>query len=312
MQLTRCKTVNFTIQNSATYIKLDFKRYKMKNFRTIIVTLILIVSTQLNAQLVWEISSKKAAHKSYLIGTHPLIPAIAFDSLIQVYKIFNKSDVILSTYDNYTIDSEALLKSKALLPLNKTAKNFLSDTVYAEVDIELRRVLKLTLAELGRLHPLIIREMYLTELFAQSINLKDDIQSDSYFQRVASTKGQKVVGIENYEVYLTQLLDASEVKFHAERLAQDVLNGKSYKNTFETFYRTYCNNDLKGISKLVTEHPYLTTNLKAKNKTSMLPKNLVSLLKTNRCFYVTDVTSLVGENTILDLLKIEGFEVKPL
>jgi len=284
----------------------------MTKFKTMFVLLILILTSQLNAQLIWEISSKKTAHKSYLVGVHPLVPAVAFDSILQVYKIFNKSDVIVSTYDNYTIDSDALLKSKALLPLNKTAKEYLSDTVYVDVDVELRRVLKLSISELGRMHPLIIREMYLTELFAQSINLKDDIQTDSYFQRVANAKGQKVVGVENYDVYLTQLLDARDVKFHADRLAKDVLHGKSYKNVFETFYQTYCNNDLKGISKLVTDYPFLNTNSDAGQKTSILPKNLVSLLNTNRCFYVVDVSRLVGTNTVLDLLKFEGFDTKPL
>ncbi len=284
----------------------------MTKFKAILILLILILTSHLNAQLVWEISSKKTAHKSYLVGVHPLVPAVAFDSILQVYKIFNKSDVIVSAYDNYTIDSDALLKSKALLPLNKTAKDYLSDTVYADVDVELRRVLKLSISELGRMHPLIIREMYLAELFAQSINLKDDLQTDSYFQRVANAKGQKVVGVENYDVYLTQLLDASDVRFHADRLAADVLQGKSYKNVFETFYQTYCNNDLKGISKLFTDYPFLKTNPKAENKASMLPKNLVSLLNTNRCFYVVDVSRLVGTYTILDLLKLEGFDTKPL
>ncbi len=284
----------------------------MRNLKIVLISFILILSSQLNAQLIWEVSSKKTTHKSYLIGTHPLIPAVAFDSLIQVYKIFNKSDIIVSAYDNYTIDSEALLKSKALLPLNKTAKNFLSDTVYTGVDIELQRVLKLTLSELGRLHPLLIREMYLTELFAQSINLKDDLQTDSYFQRVASAKNKKVVGVENYEAYLTNLLDASEVKQHADRLAQDVLNGKSYKNTFKSFYRAYCNNDLKGINQLVTTHPYLTSRTKSRNNTSMVPKKLVSLLSTNRCFYVADVTNLIGQNSLIEMLKIEGFDIKAL
>lgn len=162
----------------------------MKNIKHLAIFVSIVLSTQLHAQLIWEVSSKKTNHKSYIIGTHPLIPAVAFDSLIQVYKVFNKSDMIVSTYDNYTIDADALLKKMAILPFNKTSKDYLNDTVYAEIDVELKRTLKLSFKELGRLHPYIINQMYITELFSQAINLKDDVQSDSYFQRVANAKNQ--------------------------------------------------------------------------------------------------------------------------
>lgn len=284
----------------------------MKYFKPFLITIILLLSAQVKSQLIWEVSSKKQAHKSYILGTHPLIPATAFDSTIQIYKIFNKADIIVSTYDNYSIDANSFLKKMAILPLNKTIKDFMTDSTYADIDLELRKVLKLNIKELGRLHPLFIRDMYLNELFAQSIKIKDDIQSDSYFQSVANTKGQKVIGIENYELHLTELLNVNDVKQNTILFSKDILKASSQQQVFVDFYQAYCNSDLKKIETLIKNHPYLSLSLKSEKSVSDLPKKLVSLLQSNRCLYIVNVSQLVGSNTLINKLKKEGFELKPL
>jgi uncharacterized protein YbaP (TraB family) len=284
----------------------------MKNIKLLTVFIAITTTIQAHSQLIWEISSKKTNHKSYLIGTHPLVPAVAFDSLIQVYKIFNKSDILLSTYDNYSIDAETLLKKMAILPFNKTAKDYLNDTSYTEIDLELKRTLKLSIKDLGRLNPYMINQMYLAELFSQAINIKDDLQTDSYFQRVANAQNRKIIGLENYEAYLTELLGPEKTKQHAQALTQNVLNKISYQKVFQKFYSAYCNNDLKSLSELMSTYSYLSTETAAINNTIELPKNLVSLLRENRCFYIVDISQLIGQTKLLQKLKHEGFDLKPI
>lgn len=120
------------------------------------------------------------------------------------------------------------------------------------------------------------------------------------------------MGLENYETHLSQLLSQQHLNYYSQKLAQDVLNGNSYQKVFLAFYSAYCKNDLNTINQLIATYPYLSATGISENEDLELPKNLVSLLRANRCFYVVDVSQLAGKNNLLKLLKQEGFELKPI
>lgn len=290
--------------------KINSIRLKMRNQ---LLLFLLIICGSAYSQLLWQVSGKNIKTKSYILGTNALIPAKAFDSIPGVYRAFNKCNVVISTYDSYSVDAETQLAKAALLPFKRSMKDYLADTVYNKVDIELKKILKIGLKELGLMHPAMIRQLYLNEQFKRATNISDDAQSDSYFQRVASLKGLKVIGIESYSFYIAALFDPSKIQLNADKLAQDITQAELYKTNFKKLFQYYQSNNMdKTIEVLNT----IDKQEKGSNPSKELSDNqlvkLTDLLQTNACFYTVDVRQLVGESGLIAQLRKAGFEVKPL
>jgi uncharacterized protein YbaP (TraB family) len=297
----RIKNNYFCFHNNSIHLKM----------RNLLLLFLLIIGGSAYSQLFWQVSGKSTKTKSYILGTHSLLPAKALDSIPGVYRAFNKCNVVISTYDSYSVDAEAQLKKAALLPFHKSMKDYLSDSAYIKVDKELKKSLKIGLKELALMHPAMIRQMYLAELFAQASNIADEAQTDSYFQRVAAVKGIKVIGIENYSLYIASLFDGGKIQFYADKLTDDISKAELYKANFKKLLHYYQSNDLnKTIEVLNAIEIQQDNNTKKFLSDNQLVK-LTDLLNTNVCFYTLDVRLLAGENGLIEQLRKAGYEVKP-
>ncbi len=280
--------------------------------RNLLLFLLILINTSIYSQVLWQISGKTFKSKSYILATHSLLPAKVFDSIPGVYRAFNKCNVVISTYDSYSVDAEAQLKKAALLPFKKSISDYLIDSTYRVVDSELKKSLKIGLKELALMHPSIISQLYLAELFKQATNIADDAQTDSYFQRVASLKGVKVVGLENYNLYIASLFNPERIKFYADKLADDVSKKEAYKLDFIKLLNNYQSNNLVQTIDLLNK---IEIHSIVDKKQNILSENqlikLSDLLNTNACFYTLDARQLVGENGLIVQLQKAGFDVKP-
>lgn len=273
---------------------------------------LLIISTSAFSQLFWQVSGKNTKTTSYILGTHNLLPAKALDSIMGVYRAFNKCNIVISSYDSYSVDAESQLKKAALLPFQKSIKDYLSDSAYVKIDTELRKTLKIGLKELGRMQPAMIRQLYFAELFSIATNIADDAQTDSYFQRVATVKGIKIVGLEDYSMYIAGLFDPSKVQFNADRLANDIQKSELYKANFKQLLQYYQSNNLmKTIEVLNNLEEISKVHIQKNTLTENQLVKLTDLLNSNSCFYTVDIKQLTGENAVVEQLRKAGYEVKP-
>jgi len=78
----------------------------------------------LQAQLLWKITGNEHKIPSYIFGTHPLIPVAFLDSVQGLYKAFNECDIVVGEVVINNIEANELLRKAALIPDNKTIKEF--------------------------------------------------------------------------------------------------------------------------------------------------------------------------------------------
>lgn len=280
--------------------------------RNLLILFLLLLGINAYSQLLWQVSSKDAKSKSYILGTHSLIPAKALDSIPDVYRAFNKCNVVISSYDSYSVDAEEQLKKAALLPLRKSIKDYLSDSAYQKVDTALKTSIKIGLKELALMHPAIIRQLYSNELFKQTTNIVDDAQTDSYFQRVAALKGVKVIGLENYSLYIAALFDPSKIQLNADKLIEDIQKSELYKANFKKLLQYYQANNLAKLIEITTKINEISgSEVSQKLLTENQFIKLTDLLQTNACFYTVDYKQLTGENGVIEQLQKAGYELKP-
>lgn len=272
----------------------------------------LILSISGYSQLLWRINGKSTRTTSYLLGTNALIPAKALDSISGVYRAFNKCNVVVSAYSSYSLDAESELKRAAVLPFQKSIKDYLTDSSYVMVDKELKKTIKFGLKEMARLHPAMIRQIYIAELFGLATNIADDAQTDSYFQRVAFVKGIKVIGLQDYSMYIAGLFNPAKIQFYADKLVSDVAMRESYKTFFVDLLRAYQSDNLnKTIAVASGVDKLLAFEQVKKSLTENEMVKLTDLLNTNSCFFTVDVQQLAGENGVIEQLRKAGYEVKP-
>ncbi|MFZ4581764.1 MAG: TraB/GumN family protein [Paludibacter sp.] len=278
--------------------------------RNLFLFLLLSISIHFQAQLLYQITGKNVKSPSYILGTQSLIPAKALDSIQSVYKAFNKCNVVIGNYNAYSAEAEGSLKRAAMLPLSRSINNYISDSAYKNIDIELKRVLKFGLKEVGLMHPAMIRQLYLSELFNSAVNLSDDAQTDSYFQMVASIKGIEVVGLENYTSYLNSVFDPAKIQPQALQLVNDVNNAGIYKTYFRDLLHYYNTSDIQKISNLLNQ---IGNKIAIQDVEKSFSANKIQRIKewinTNSCFIVVDVLQLNGENGIISQLQKAGYNV---
>jgi uncharacterized protein YbaP (TraB family) len=266
------------------------------------------LSVILHAQLLWEVSTRNGKKTSYIIGTHELIPAHYLDSIQDVYKAYNRCDIVISNIEMNAIDDNTNLKQYALLPDNENVRNYLGDSEAQLVDTVLKKYLNLNLQSVGKFHPRVINSLLLNAYFSTTNKLKDDVQSDAFFQQTAVLKGKQVVGLGKSDTYLKQTFKSASKSEEAQILYENCLKTDSICQIMSNLAKYYKKNKLKQTNnelvKLIGK-----CNLQPFDQASLA--KLAGLMRANTCFYVADIRQLFGGNSIIEQLRGAGFTVQP-
>jgi uncharacterized protein YbaP (TraB family) len=206
------------------------------------------------------------------------------------------------------IDENANLKQFALLPDNENVRNYLSETEAQLVDTVLKKYLNLNLHSVGKFHPRVVNSLLLNAYFSAANKLKDDVQSDAFFQQTAVLKGKKVVGLEKSETFLKQTFKSASKSEEAQLLYKNCLKTDSIYFIMSDLARNYSLSRLKQTNneliKVVGK-----SNLQPFDQTALA--KIAGIMRANACFYVADIRQLYGGNSILEQLRGAGFTVQP-
>ena len=263
----------------------------------------------LQAQLLWKVTGNGLENPSYIFGTHPLIPVAFLDSVQGLYKAFNECDIVVGEVVVTNIEAKELLWKAALIPDNKTIKDYLPEEKYKLVDTELKSVLKIGLKELSKMHPALILNLYEIELFKKLTGIYDDAQSDSYFQIAATEKGKKVTGLETIEQQINRTFNRHDIQQQAGILAETVTKKDSLSRElliFNQLYKKEKTDDLLLLSKR-------SVNIAEEdidNRNADWLRKLPELMSKKSCFIAVDILHLPGDKGLINGLKQAGYKVK--
>jgi len=270
------------------------------------------------AQLLWKVSGNNLKKPSYIFGTHHLIPASYLDSIPGVYKCFNSCDVIVGEIIINSVDAGDAILKKALLPKDKTIRDFVTDEEYKLIDNELSNVLKIKLSKLSTLKPYYLLMMYELEFYKNVMKSKDEIQIDSYFQLVANDKNKKVVGLETIDKQLELLYDSIDLNRQVQMLVETIRNKDINQKDVLLLEKLYKAGDLDGLFALSGKENNISDFNPAEYRMLVDDRNanwinqLPLLMKKNSCFIAVGAMHLAGDKGILQLLRKAGYVVKPV
>ncbi|MBQ7389210.1 MAG: TraB/GumN family protein [Paludibacteraceae bacterium] len=268
-----------------------------------------------NAQLLWEISGNHLKQKSYLFGSHHLVPISFLDSIKGIYPAFNSCENVVG---EIILDDPAVIKKlqqAAVITTGKTTKDWLTDAQYAVADSILKSTIGMGLQELRFFKPAMIENIYVLALYDRYFQRDEDFQIDSYFQKIGKKEGKRLFSLETVEEQIQLLLENKSLEEQAQSLYETLTSSAKLLTQIEALNGKYLAQDLDGLLELnnndttqTEEERFALIDKRNIRWAEILPKQLA--LGNN--FIIVGAMHLPGENGLIHLLQKQGYKVKPV
>jgi len=280
------------------------------------VSLLFVCFSSLQAQLLWKISGNGLKHPSYLFGTHHLIPLQFLDSVPGLYKAFNSCEMVVGEMVMSNVDATAKIQQAAIMPNHIKMSDLLNEEEYKMIDNELKSVLKMGLKELSIMNPSLILTLYEMEMYKKLTGYKDETQSDSYFQLVATEKGKKVIGLENIDQQIKILFGNGSLERQADILVETIQQKDSILNEIQTLNKLYKLGKIEELIKLSKQKGSITDfsdeeySVLVDNRNADWITKLPTFFYESSCFIAVGALHLGGEKGLIKLLEKQGYHIK--
>ncbi len=282
------------------------------------ILLLLIVVFQVcnvDAQLLYRISGNGLEGDSYLFATHHLIPVSFLDSVPNLFKSYNDCDrvlgeIVIDETEAIAKMSQSAFMDQDLLDLISAADSLLLDSV-------LRAELKLGVADLRKMRPAMIQNMYTISMFERKFpELRGNVSMDAFFQHLAAKQGLTVGGLETIDDQIDILFKSQSVERQVGLLLGTVKERGSVVEDYNKLGKQYRKGDLDAIYvDFHEDESDYNMNEGEKfiflfNRNNKWIDNIEENIKKERCFIAVGALHLPGEDGLLRLLKNRGYKVR--
>lgn len=284
--------------------------------RPVFLTLLLFAAfLQVKAQLLWQISGNSVEGKSYLLATDLLTDATIFDSVPNVFRLFNAADNIITemTYTDSLLQ-QAILQN-ALLPDSLSLKKIYSNSEYAEISQAVQQYLQIPITQIERLKPVYINELIRQQLLREWADYNPDRSSDNFFQSLCLQTGKTLTGLDNTGETIFMLFEREPIEWQKTELLRTVRSPEKEIKQQKTISAFYRNGKLNEIAYQVSMPDNQTSISYSDYKTYCdrnreWVKKLTPMLKQGGQFIVLNSIYLGGDDGLIAQLRKSGYKVK--
>lgn len=283
----------------------------------VLVTLMLVGSLQMQAQkspLLWKIQNPETKAVSYLFGTYHLVGSDYLNDHEAVKEAYENANVVVV---ETVIDTTALfaVAMKGMM-LDNSLENLVDSTDYYLLKTELEPVLGMPIEQLSNFKPIMLSTMYTVAKAQDTTPESFDYAGtpiDLYFAENGKKTGKEIVSLETAMEQADILFNGQSLEDQAKALVENIRAEKE-DNLSGDVLDAYMSGDLDALWKLNEEWDEslgeMTILLDERNK-KWIPK-LKPVLDKGGAFIAVGALHLPGEVGVLELLKEEGYKVKPV
>ena len=273
--------------------------------------------------LLWEISGKNLKKPSYLYGTIHLIPKNDFFLTDATKKVFDASQKVTFEINMKEMNNPMAMISiftKAMMPNGKTLKDFLNAEDYGLVQRKFDSI-GMPLKMLERIKPMFLSAMLGTDgekITAEGGGISETSKSTSYemeFLQMGEKQKKEFGGLETVEFQMG-IFDSIPYKIQAEMLVKTIKNGSAGNDDLGKMVEMYKKQDIEAMSKMLQSDDqnelagYENMLINSRN-TNWIPL-MAKAMSEKITFFAVGAGHLGGEKGVVNLLKKEGYTVKPL
>ena len=262
-----------------------------------------------NNTLLWEISGKNLRKPSYLFGTFHILCKENIRFSDNLKKALADSRELYCEMD---LDDPANTLG-ALFFINmkegKTLKDLYSPEEYQRLESFFRDSLQMGLSTLQRMKPTFLEAM----LYPKMLNCRNMSGVEEELLMLAQKDKKPVAGFETI-AFQSSVFDSIPYETQAKALLRSIDSIDQYKSQFDSMVHIYKMQQLSAMEKLLESEPGFEESrevmLDNRNKNWVI--QLKTILPKKNIFIAVGAGHLVGANGMIELLRKEGYTVKPI
>lgn len=287
--------------------------------KSIIASLILLVSIPASAQILYKVEGNGLTAPSYIFGTHHLAP-LSFIEKVGAAQPFAESKQVIGeidmTQDQMTIG--LAMQPHMMAPADSTLTKVISPEDFAVISEEFKKwapMPGMELAMLDGMKPMVATSMVAVGMSSETMpGFNPQEQLDTYFQIQGKADGKTIVPLETVDYQATVLYDTTPIAFQAEALVEMLKNAEKAIQSTKDLTAAYEAQDLDKMMELSEkddEHPEFMVALLDKRNAEWLEK-LPELMKAAPSFIAVGALHLAGDKGIIEGLRKLGYTVTPV
>ena len=269
-----------------------------------------ILTNTNNQTLLWEISGKDLKKPSYLFGTFHMMckDDIKFsDNLLQALK--NSEEV----YFEMDLDDMANTLG-AMMYMNmkdgKTLKDLYTEAEYDKLQFFFKDSLRTNLTMFQKMKPSFLEAF----IYPKMLSCKNMSGVEQELLKIAGKEKKEVRGFETI-AFQASMFDSIPYETQAKSRLTSIDSINNYKVYFEKMVQVYLSQEIEGIEAMFADEAFgmkdgLELLLDKRNINWV--EQLKTILPKNNIFIAVGAGHLVGKKGVLELLKQEGYTVRPL
>lgn len=265
--------------------------------------------------LLWEVSGNGLKQPSYLFGTYHILKDSYLNQQPKIKSAYEKADGVVV---EMVVDSSAMLSmAMRALMLDTSLPKLMSEADYKLVAAAFKKATGYDIGMFNQMKPIVTATMLsLSQVEKEGDALKQFSGQpiDLYFASDGKKRGKTITALETMEEQMTFLYDHDSVQKQAEQLVQMVKEENTIQQSAQDLTKLYLNQDLAGMYKLSEAYGSkfgdMTYLVDERNQNWM--KRLPGLLALRPTFVAVGALHLAGPAGLIELLKKQGYTVKPI
>lgn len=263
-----------------------------------------------NNTLLWEISGNGLTRPSFLFGTFHLLCKQDIHFSDQLKKAFHYCDTVYMELD---MDDPSTMLS-AMMYMNMKGDTTLADLYTAKEYERLKEyfadTLKIPLAFLQKAKPYFLVAL----LYPRMMNCPSPAGVEEELVKLAKENKKEIKGLETMQ-FQASVFDSIPYQWQAKELLKNIDSFSVNKKEFDTMLDFYKTQNLDSIKTMLGKSEFGSEkydNLLLNNRNKKWVTKLDTIMKKESVFVAVGAGHLVGEHGLINLLKKQGYTVKPL
>ena len=295
---------------------------KVIGYRLLVIGVILLSPityhlSPLYAELLYEISGRGCAHKSYLLATNKLVDMSFIDTIPNTFRCFGRCNKVITEFAMQDYEAIAALRQAALLPDSVKLSNFYTEDEYTFIDNSLKIRLGMGMEQLCRMKPAYLTELYRTELIKEWLQYDEQRSMETFFEAVAAERNMPVIGLDDIGETMYMLFDREPFDWQCKELLKVMEYPENEVKQERALKAMYLDGRLTDIAYQV-EGPDNKTSISysdyqvfcARNKEWV--KRLHPYLAKGAVFITLNAIYLGGDKGLIAQLRAAGYRVRPV
>ncbi len=263
-----------------------------------------------NNTLLWEITGKDLKSPSYLFGTFHMMckDDIKFsDNLLAAIK---KSDKVYFEMD--LDDASNTLGALFFMNMNdgQTLRDFYSEKEYLKLEMFFKDSLRTTLKSFQKMKPSFLEAF----LYPKMMPCKNMSGVEQELLKIAAKEKIEIKGFETI-AFQASVFDSISYKDQAKSLLNAIDSIDKYKVSFDSMLKVYQSQQIDQIEAMFNDSSFgvkdgLDILLDKRNMNWVA--QLKTILPAKNIFMAVGAGHLVGKKGLIELLKKEGYTLRPL